>query len=251
MTDLAIIGGSGLDVLSDLEPLERHEFDTPYGHPSAPVVIGRYADTRIAFLPRHGPEHVLPPHRINYRANIRALNDLGVRRIIGIAAVGGITALMTPGRVVIPHQIIDYTWGRAHTFFDGESGVTHVDFTEPYSSELRIALLEGALAAGLEVVDYGTYAATQGPRLESAAEIKRLANDGCDLVGMTGMPEAALARELGIRYACCAVVANRAAGLGGGIIEMSAIETTLAASMNDVARLLRHTLADLRNRSQD
>jgi 5'-methylthioinosine phosphorylase len=242
---LAVIGGSGLGSLRGLEQVREVDVDTPYGRPSAPVQLGRYAGAEIAFLPRHGPGHSIAPHRINYRANLRALGDLGVGRVIAVAAVGGISAAMTPGRIVVPHQLIDYTCGREHTMFDAPGAVAHVDFTEPYCPLIRAALMDSAAACGIDAIGFGTYGATQGPRLETAAEIERLARDGCDIVGMTGMPEAALARELGMGYACCAVVANRAAGRGAGPIEIGVMERVLAEAMSGVHRILDGALRAL------
>jgi 5'-deoxy-5'-methylthioadenosine phosphorylase len=234
---LAIIGGSGLTRFEGLEIEREERVATPFGEPSAPLSFGRLHGRPLIFLPRHGAGHTLPPHRINYRANIWALRHQGAQQVIGMAAVGGIT--QPPGTICIPDQLIDYTWGREHSFFDGADGtVTHVDFTEPYCAELRAALLAASVTAGLTVEVQGTYGATQGPRLESAAEIRRLERDGCDLVGMTGMPEAALARELGLCYACCAVVVNWAAGKGEGPITMDEIDANLGTGMAQARRLL-------------
>jgi 5'-deoxy-5'-methylthioadenosine phosphorylase len=239
-TDIAVIGGTGLSQMHDLEVLDRRVVATPYGEPSAPVLLGRIGAGRAVFLPRHGAGHTIPPHAINYRANIWALRKLGVERIIAVNAVGGIGPDRGPRTVVVPDQIIDYTWGRDHTFYDGGSGeVAHVDFSEPYSASVRRLILDAGRAAGLTPIDGGTYAATQGPRLETPAEIRRLANDGCNLVGMTGMPEAALAREAGLAYACLAVVVNFAAGQSAEDIHGELAEH-LDAGMASVRRLLEH-----------
>jgi 5'-methylthioinosine phosphorylase len=188
---------------------------TPYGEPSGVVVIGTLGGARVAFLARHGESHTIAPHRVNYRANLYALHHLGARRVIGVNAVGGIREDMGPRVVVIPHQLIDYTHGRYSSFCDVEGvKVEHVDFSEPYTASLREALIQSADSQRIEVVRDGVYGATQGPRLETVAEIERMRRDGCDLVGMTGMPEAVLARELGLEYACIALVANWAAGCG-------------------------------------
>ena len=237
---LAIIGGSGLSTLAGLQTLRREVVRTPYGEPSCPVTVGRIKDKEIAFLARHGHGHTIAPHEINYRANLWALKAQGVDGIISVAAVGGIPPDQGPGVLVVPHQIIDYTWGRKHTFFEGEAPVTHVDFTEPYSKVLREQVLAAAARCSERVVDGGVYAATQGPRLETAAEIDRLERDGATLVGMTGMPEAALARELGIPYAAIAVVANHAAGRGDSRlqIDMATIEAVLRDGMARTARIL-------------
>lgn len=239
MAKLAIIGGTGLTSLKNLEIINREVVHTPYGEPSAPLTHGAIAGKEVLFLARHGYGHTIPPHKVNYRANIWALKEAGADHIIAVNAVGGIRADMTPGRVVIPHQIIDYTWSRINTYFEeGLTHVTHIDFTEPYCSSLRQMLIDGARAIGLNALEEGVYATTQGPRLETAAEIDRLERDGCDLVGMTGMPEAALARELEICYACCAVVANMGAGRGAGVITMEEIEQNLNEGMERVRALL-------------
>jgi 5'-deoxy-5'-methylthioadenosine phosphorylase len=239
-TELAIIGGSGLTSMETLEIIRREVIHTPYGEPSAPITFGMLDGMEVAFLPRHGSGHTIPPHQINYRANMWAVKQIGVERVLGIAAVGGITAAMAPGYIVIPDQIIDYTWGRGHTFFEDElNHVTHIDFTQPYCEELRQALLEAGVKSKQEVIAGGTYGATQGPRLETAMEINKMERDGCDLVGMTGMPEAALARELELCYASCSVVANWAAGKGdGGEITMEEIEHSLVTGMERVRKLI-------------
>ena len=228
---LGIIGGTGLSDLSGWHARRQTTVDTPFGACSAPVSCGELHGRNIAFLPRHGPDHRLAPHKINYRANIWALHALGVQRIVAVAAVGGIAAEAAPTHIVIPHQLIDYTWGREHSFFDGVANeLKHCDFTEPYCRDLRCALLQAGARCAVPLVDGGVYGATQGPRLETAAEIARLARDGCTVVGMTGMPEAALARELGIAYVCCAVVVNWAAGVAGdAAIGMAAIRENIAS----------------------
>ena len=236
---LAIIGGTGLTRLPEFAILDRKKASTAWGEPSSDLIFGRLYGAEIVFLARHGEGHSIPPHRINYRANIQALKDAGVSSIIAVAAVGGIRANMGPGRLVVPSQIIDHTHGRPHTFFEDDlEHVTHIDFTHPYTPQLRERLLDAGFRAGLRVVDGGVYACTQGPRLETPAEITRLERDGSDLVGMTGMPEAALAREAGIDYACCAVVANWAAGKTEREISMAEIEDNLRQGMADLARLL-------------
>jgi 5'-methylthioinosine phosphorylase len=213
--DLAVIGGSGLYGFPGLQNASRHAVDTPYGAASGEVVVGDFAGRRVAFLARHGESHSLPPHRVNYRANLWALHHLGARKVVGVNAVGGIRADMGPRAIVVPDQIIDYTHGRYTSFCDVEGAeVKHIDFSEPYTEPLRQELLAAATHAGVTVIDGGCYGATQGPRLETRAEIARMKRDGCDLVGMTGMPEAALARELELAYACLALVANFAAGCG-------------------------------------
>lgn len=249
MATLAVIGGTGLTRLAGLNITRRERVETPYGDPSSPLVFGELDGVELIFLPRHGDAHTIPPHQVNYRANIHALREAGVDNIIAIAAVGGIRDDMAPGVIAIPDQIIDYTWGRKHTFFEGDlDHVTHIDFTRPYSDSLREALLAAATDAGLHRVDGGTYGATQGPRLETSAEIQCMLRDGCSIVGMTGMPEAALARELGLEYATCAVVANWAAGLSEGEISMEDIEKTLGTAMGQVGLLLSSLIRKVENR---
>ncbi len=243
---IGIIAGTGLEEIEGLQARRELQIATPYGPPSAPIRAGELAGVPLAFLARHGRGHALPPHRINYRANLFALKQAGVRRIVAVAAVGGITTGMRPGRLVFPSQLVDYTWGRDHTYADGgERPVVHVDFTDPYCEGTRGMLIDAAIATGIDAACDGVYGATQGPRLETAAEITRMERDGCDIVGMTGMPEAALARELAIPYACCAVVANWAAGRGAGPITMEAITAALAGGTADVMRVLARALPSL------
>ena len=243
MTELAIIGGTGLALLKTLKITGREIVHTPFGEPSGPVTHGQICGKEIVFIPRHGYGHIIPPHKINYLANMWALKELGAEKILAIAAVGGISANLKPGQLVIPDQIIDYTHSRVTTFFEeGLKHVTHTDFTEPYCADLREILVKVCKKEKIECVYNGTYGATQGPRLETAAEINRLERDGCTIVGMTGMPEAALARELGICYATCAVVANHAAGRGKGNITMEDIESNLNLGMDKVRDLIEHVI---------
>ncbi|TCV97513.1 methylthioadenosine phosphorylase [Luteibacter rhizovicinus] len=238
--DLAAIGGSGLYQFPGLEHPERHSVETPFGPASGDIVCGDFHGRRIAFLARHGESHTLPPHRVNYRANLWALHHLGARRVIGVNAVGGIRDDMGPRVMVVPDQIVDYTHGRFTSFCDVEGAeVKHIDFSEPYTASLRAALLAAATRAGTPAIDGGCYGATQGPRLETRAEIIRMRRDGCDLVGMTGMPEAVLARELDIEYACLALVANFAAGCGDEEeISIEEIFAHLAAATASVPPIL-------------
>lgn len=243
---LAILGGSGLTQLSTLTGTRRVAVHTAYGEPSAPLTLGRIGGREVVFLARHGDAHSIPPHEINYRANIQALKDAGATGIAAVATVGGIRRAFVPGALVVPQQIIDYTWGRRSTFFDGPGArVTHIDFTEPYSAALRARILAAARACGEEIADGGVYAATQGPRLETAAEILRLERDGADLVGMTGMPEAGLAREAGLEYAAIAVVANHAAGKGDSAraVSLESIDAVVQQAMQRVRRILEQLAA--------
>jgi 5'-methylthioadenosine phosphorylase len=238
---LAIIGGSGFAQMSSLESVRREAVRTPYGEPSAALTFGSIAGHAVVFLARHGYGHTIPPHQINYRANIWALHARGAKNVVAIAAVGGIRSGLEPGAVVVPDQIIDYTHGRAATFFDqGDRGVQHIDFTLPYSPQLRAACVKAARQAGEPVVDGGVYAATQGPRLETAAEVNRLERDGADIVGMTGMPEAVLAREIGLSYATLAIVVNHAAGRGDSraAIAVDAMAAILQQAMDRVQRII-------------
>lgn len=246
--ELAVIGGTGVYALGELADVETHQPVTPYGAPSGPVRVGLYAGRRVAFLARHGEGHSLPPHRINYRANIAALKALGAQRVLALNTVGGITEGYGPRVLACPDQLIDYTWGRISTFCEEPgSEVLHVDFGDPYTPALRRQVLAAAARAGVAVVEGGCYGATQGPRLETRAEIARMRRDGCDLVGMTGMPEAGLARELGLDYACLAIVANWAAGAGPDVDEVITLQDVLdnvAAAMAGVPPLLRSLLAE-------
>ena len=245
MSVLGILGGSGVDRLEALACTREERVVTPWGMPSAPLQWGRLAGSGVVFLPRHGPDHAIPPHAINYRANIAALCQAGVKRVVALAAVGGIDPVLPPGRLVVPDQLIDYTWGRAHTFFDGTGNrVEHIDFSHPYCEGLRRALIGAAHRSGMEVAERATYAATQGPRLETAAEIDRLERDGAHVVGMTGMPEAALAAERGLCYATLALVVNPAAGRGEGPITMKEITRYLEEGARAMLRVLETLLED-------
>ena len=246
MNDIAIIGGTGLTTLDGLVITDREVVRTPWGEPSGPISHGSLGGQKVAFLARHGSGHTIPPHKVNYRANIWALKQIGIQRIVAVAAVGGIHAAFTPAMLAIPDQIVDYTWSRGHTFFEDDlEDVVHVDFTEPYCPKLRQALIQVADQAKVEVLDWGTYAVTQGPRLESAAEVDKLERDGCHMVGMTGMPEASLAREADLRYAHCAVVSNAAAGRGRVTITMEDIQKNLESGMQSTRALLESFLRAL------
>jgi 5'-methylthioadenosine phosphorylase len=242
---LAIIGGSGLLRLANLDVSHREVLRTPYGEPSGAVAFGQIGGHPVAFLARHGHGHIIAPHEINYRANIWALAERGAKAIVAVASVGGIRPDLKPGDVVVPHQIIDYTWGRKSTYHEGGNGVTHVDFTEPYDPGLRTRLIEAANDAGVPVGDGAVYAVTQGPRLETAAEIDRLERDGADVVGMTGMPEAILARERGVPYAAIDVVVNYAAGRADSRngVRFEAIDGVLAESMGRVRAIIERLAA--------
>jgi 5'-methylthioinosine phosphorylase len=231
----AIIGGSGLGKIKSLQSLRREVVRTPYGDPSCPLSFGNLGAHQVVFLARHGAGHRIAPHEINYRANLWALKESGVTEVFAVAAVGGIDPSLKAGDLVVPDQLVDYTYGRGHTFFQGpDQPVTHIDFTQPYTQRTRSALIAASEKVGHPAIASGTYAACQGPRLETAAEIRRFARDGCTLVGMTGMPEAALARELGLAYACLAVVVNPAAGVG---------DSLNAISLDDIAKVMDEAMA--------
>ena len=235
----AIIGGSGLTSLGNLNVTRREVMRTPYGEPSGALSFGKLGDCDIVFMPRHGYGHTIPPHQINYRANLWAVREAGVAGVLAVTSVGGIRDDFGPGTLVAPDQIIDYTHARQHTFFEGREStigapVSHIDFTWPYSKALRQRLLAAAKQVGETLHDGGVYGATQGPRLETAAEVARMERDGCDLVGMTGMPEAALARELGLEYAGLSVVVNHAAGKG---------DSAQAISVEHLGDVMRQAIA--------
>jgi 5'-methylthioadenosine phosphorylase len=243
---IGIIGGSGLARLAELENTRREIARTPWGDPSCALTFGELDGQPVVFLARHGYGHTIAPHDINYRANLWALRDAGVEGVVSVATVGGIQADCRPGTLVVADQIIDYTHGRHGTFFEGpDQPVTHIDFTEPYDRRLRARLLAAAARAGEEIVDGGVYGCTQGPRLETAAEIRRLERDGCTLVGMTGMPEAALAREIELPYAALCVVANHAAGVGESLagVALDTIAVVLDEAMGRARRILSHAVA--------
>ena len=238
---LAVIGGSGLSQLANLDVSHREVLRTPYGEPSGAVTFGQICGHPVAFLARHGYGHTIPPHEVNYRANIWALCKRGATAIVSVASVGGIRPDLRPGDVIIPHQILDYTWGRKMTYHEGrDSAVVHIDFTEPYDRGLRASLIKAAGLAGIAVKDSAVYAATQGPRLETAAEINRYERDGADVVGMTGMPEAALVRELNVPYAAINLVSNYAAGRADSLngISFDAIDAVLQESMEHVRSII-------------
>lgn len=243
----AIIGGSGLAKLADLKLERREVVRTPYGDPSCALSFGKIDGVDVVFLARHGYGHTIAPHDINYRANLWALHHVGATEVVAVATVGGIRADLGPGALAIPDQIIDYTNGRKHTFFEGpDNPVTHVDFTQPYAEPIRARLARAAVSVAQPVAWGGTYGCCQGPRLETAAEIRRMERDGCDLVGMTGMPEAVLARELALPYAVLAVVANHAAGRGDSreAISMEAMGAVMDEAMIRVRRILAAYLRD-------
>ena len=248
-SEIGIIGGSGFYHLNpDATTVFSNINDivTPFAETPVSLIEEKFNERDVCFLPRHGSQHNIPPNKINYRANLWALQKAGVKKIIAVNTVGGIAANLKPGSLVIPDQLIDYTWGRAHSFFDGLSSLhDHVDFTYPYDAELRDVLVQEAAKLNLSIDEQACFACTQGPRLETAAEIQKLKADGCDIVGMTGMPEAALARELGIAYACVALVVNPAAGLSDELITIDKIKSVLDEGLQEVRALLSASLSQL------
>lgn len=244
MNTYAIIGGTGLTRLDGLVIRDAEVMETPYGATSSALLYGKYAGRDVIFLARHGHPHRIPPHEVNYRANIWALRQAGADRVVAVNAVGAISGDLETGHFCVPDQVIDYTWGRDHTFFEGDlEQVTHADFSYPYDATLRRRLIAAAAAHGFICKNHGVYGCTQGPRLETAAEIRRMERDGCDIVGMTGMPEAALAREIGLDYACLALVVNPAAGKSSGIITMRQIEQALTSGMGRTRKILSRLLS--------
>jgi 5'-methylthioinosine phosphorylase len=238
---LAIIGGRGLTQLANLEITHQQVMRTPYGEPSGAFLFGTLKQHDVIFLARHGYGHTIPPHLVNYRANLWALREHGADKIISVATVGGIRPDLTPGVIVVPDQIMDYTHGRDSTFFEArDKPFINTDFTLPYSTRLRSHILRSSAVAKQPCMDGGVYAATQGPRLDSIAEINRFERDGADMVGMTGMPETALARDLELDYAIIAVVANYAAGRGDSKtgINIETVNATAIAAMVRVRSIL-------------
>lgn len=249
MSTLAIIGGTGLSRMDGLSIERREMVKTPFGAPSCPIIFGQYRGKSVAFLARHGSKHQIPPHQINYCANLWALHSVGIERIAAVGAVGGIADNCALGAIVVPDQIIDYTHGRENSFYDGTHGlngvnVRAIEFSEPYDPKLREALIKGGADSGQVMVNEGTYGVCSGPRLETAAEVRRMENDGCTIVGMTGMPEAALARELGIAYACCAVVVNKAAGKAKPV-NGDELPSAVESGMKNVCEVLDKALTSL------
>lgn len=245
---LGLIGGTGLTELQ--ETFDSLAIESPYGPPSAPIRVVATDPLRLLFLPRHGSPHRFPPHRVNYRANLWALREAGAKRVLAVYAVGGLHEPYAPGALAAPDQLIDYSWGRGHTYCDSEHApLEHVDFTSPYEGALRRALLVAARDASVELVDGGCIGVFQGPRLESAAEIERARRDGCDMAGMTALPEAGLARELGLDYAGIAVVSNWGAGVSDERLSEEDIAETLREPMSRVRRLVAALVRGLAEQS--
>ena len=243
---LAIIGGTGLTELEGLTEVTRHKLSTAWGEPSADVVEVNLSGKKAFFLARHGNPHCIPPHKVNYRANIAALKEIGITQIVAVNAVGGINPQMGATHINVPDQLIDYSHGRVGTYFEDDlEHVTHIDFSYPYTEELRQKIIAELKKVATNFSTQGVYGCTQGPRLETVAEIKRMAQDGCDIVGMTGMPEAALARELEMQYACLALIVNPAAGVSDDVITMAEIEQAVADGMGVVKQVVASLIGNI------
>jgi 5'-methylthioadenosine phosphorylase len=238
---IGVIGGSGLYEIEGVRIREQRSIRTPFGDPSGAYLMGDFSGDEVVFLPRHGSGHAIPPHKINYRANIWGFKELGVERIISVGATGGIDAVMAPGTMVVLDQIVDLTAGRQATFYDGGDGVTHIDFTEPYCPEVRHAITEAGNNLDMVLKKSGTYICTNGPRLETRAEIEFYSQIGASVVGMTGMPEASLAREAEICYAGIAVVTNYAAGITGKKLTSAEVIDTMNRTSLHLKELLRES----------
>lgn len=238
MVKIGIIAGSGFYNIGDAHVVKKRGMSTPFGEPSDVHTIFAIGNKEVAFLPRHGSSHHIPPHKVNYRANLWGLHELGVERILSIGAVGGIKRVFKPGTIVIPDQVIDMTCGRMSSFYDGPD-VIHIDFTEPYCPAMRKVLLQAGTRMGIPLINGGTYVCTNGPRLETSAEIKVFKMMGGDLVGMTGMPEAALAKELELCFTSINVVTNPAAGMGRSRLTTTEVVHTMQQTGKDLKRLIK------------
>jgi 5'-deoxy-5'-methylthioadenosine phosphorylase len=252
MSEIAILGGSAMPHLKDLNVLREEIISTPFGETASPLCWGKFGGQEIVFLDRHGhtaKTGLVPPHKINYRANLWALHLMGVKKIISVSIVGGIRSDMTPGHLVFPDQLIDYTHGRPCTFFEENFDYSHhTDFTYPYCPEMRSIFIRAAQQLNLSYSDDATYAVTQGPRFETIAEVNRLERDGCDIIGMTAMPEALLAKELGMAYGSIVVVGDKAAGRSDGLRnrleEITEVVTASVEKMRELLKLIVNSLSN-------
>lgn len=249
MAEIGIIAGSGIQELGCEDIIATQKVETPYGPPSDLYRICNISGTEVIFLPRHGIPHHIPPHKINYRANLWGFSSLGVKEIISINAVGGINEGLSPGDIVLPDQVIDLTHGRENTFFDKEE-VVHIDFTEPFCNSLREMFCCAGEKAGIPLIRSGTYVCTNGPRLETKAEIQYFSRIGADIVGMTLMPEASLARELEICFASISVITNYAAGISKNKLTTTEVVETMRASIEKIRTLIREFLI-IKKRKQE
>lgn len=248
--EIGVIGGSGL--YQFLEDAEGVSVDTPFGAPSGDLVIGEVAGRPVAFLARHGVDHRYPPHRVNYRANLWALRSVGVRQVLAPCAVGSLTLEHGPGTVVLPDQLIDRTSGRPHTVYDVDGPVVHVSFADPYCPSGRTAVLEAASAVAEQVVDGGTLVVINGPRFGSRAESRWHAAAGGTIVGMTGMPEASVARELALCFTSVAMVTDHDAGVEAGeAVTHAEVLDAFAANIDRLKTLLMSTIAAMPRHEHD
>lgn len=245
---LALIGGSGFTNDDVIENRREIVVDTPWGKPSAPLIEGTLKGTPILFLRRHGVKHEFAPHHVPSRANLWALKDMGVSGVIAVGTVGGIASDMGPGRIAVPNQLIDYTWGREVTYYDdfAKYGMKHVDMTWPFDRTLSHQLIDAAQRLGTDIRCEGVYACTQGPRLETAAEVRRMQRDGADMIGMTLYPECALAREIDLPYAGICVSVNHAAGMGdcADEIDFASLESSLQEAVSGVVDIVAEAIKE-------
>lgn len=243
---IAIIGGSLLGEINGLRDITEERISTPFGEPSDACITGSIDNADVVYLNRHGRSHHIAPHLVNYRANMFVLKVLDVTHVIAVTAVGGITGIMSPMQWVVPDQIIDYSYGREQTYNEyNDEPVNHIDFTSPFTDSLRKKLQQAVTMNGLTCQAQATYGVTQGPRLETIAEIQRMERDGCDIVGMTAMPEAALARELELDYATLSLVVNRAAGMGEGadVISMDEINQRIDEGNKQIEMIIQSAIS--------
>jgi 5'-methylthioadenosine phosphorylase len=238
--EFAIIGGTGVYDPALLNQSVRHTIHTPYG--PVDVTVGEYKGKRIAFVPRHGYRHSVPPHKINFRANIRALQELGVQQVLSTAAVGSLRRDLPPGSLVVVDDFLDLTKNRVQTFFEGEEGVVHIDMTDPYCNRLRRQLVEVAARNGIPVHDGGVYVCTEGPRFETRAEIRAYASWGGDVVGMTSVPEVVLAKEARLCYATVAIVTNYCSGISPHALTHQEVIDTMKTRIETVRKLFFDTI---------
>lgn len=245
--DIGVIGGSGFySFFDDAESVESVEVETPFGPPSGALTVGLVAGRRVAFVPRHGARHQLPPHRVNYRANLWALRSVGVRQVLGPCAVGSLRPEIGPGTLVVPDQVVDRTWGRAHTAYGVEGPVVHVAFADPYCPRGRRTVVAQAGSASWAAVDGGTLVVVNGPRFSSRAESHWHAAAGWTVVGMTGMPEASIARELALCYTSVALVTDHDAGVeAGSAVTHAEVLEVFGRNVDRLKALMRETVAAL------
>jgi 5'-methylthioadenosine phosphorylase len=248
--EIAVIGGSGVYSMATLKGASTTSIKTPYG-PSPEILVGKLGGREVAFLPRHGKGHTVPPHLVNYRANIWALHKLGVKRILATTASGTLNPQIKPGELALLTQFIDFTKNRPSTFYEGgKAGVVHIDVTEPYCPELRQVLSKTARGLGVKLHPGATYACMEGPRFETAAEIKALKTLGCDMVGMTNVPECVLAREMEICYSAVGIATNWAAGISRVKLTHADVIQMMKGSIGNVQRLFLDAIPRIPKKSK-